>query len=53
MRVNHSSHQNCKSKHNEMRYVNSTQENKVLKEENSLLELKKILKSQKIEKSEN
>ena len=45
MRVNHSSHQNYKSKHNEMRHVNSTQENKVLKEENSLLELKKILKS--------
>ena len=39
MRVNHSSHQNYKSKHNEMKYVNIMQENKVLKKENSLLEL--------------
>ena len=39
MRVNHSSHQNYKSKHNEMKYVNSMPENKVLKKENSLLEL--------------
>ena len=42
--MNHLKHQNYKSEHTEVKYVNNIQELRILKVKNSLLELEKDFK---------